>query len=51
MKGYTVGRIFCKCSVRMHIRGKAVKIYENTPSKQKCPNCGKLRKVMVQAKK
>lgn len=47
MKDYTVGRIFCGCSIRMHCRGKLIKIYENTYKKQRCPNCGKKRKIMV----
>ena len=47
MKNYTTGRIYCNCSTRMHCRGKAVKIYENTSEKQKCPNCKKLRRAMV----
>lgn len=47
MKDYTAGRIFCRCSARMHLRGKPVQMYEYTQRRQKCPNCGRLRKVKV----
>ena len=47
MKAYAAGRIFCKCSVRMHCRGKTVQIYEDTPKRKKCPNCGRMRRIMV----
>jgi hypothetical protein len=50
MKDYTPGRIFCRCSARMHTKGQAVQIYEYTPKKKKCPNCGKMRKLMVEVK-
>lgn len=47
MKDFSIGHIFHKCSTRMHCRGKIVKMYEHTAMRQKCPNCGKLRKVKV----
>lgn len=51
MKDYVAGRIFCKCSARMHCRGRHVQIYERTPKRKECPNCGQLCKVMVRSKK
>ncbi len=51
MKGYTPGRIFCKCSARMHCKGKAIQVYEHTPDRKSCPNCGRKRKIMVEVKK
>lgn len=45
MKHFTHGRIFCKCSARMHCRGKEIRIYKDTPRIQPCPNCGSNRKV------
>ncbi len=39
MKNFTIGRIFCKCSVRMRCKGLIVQVYENTLKKKKCPNC------------
>lgn len=50
MKNFTPGHIICKCSARMHCRGKSIRIYEHTPDRAKCPNCGKLRPVMVDDK-
>ncbi len=41
MKHFTLGYIYCKCSIRMHCQGKSIRIYEHTRDKQKCPNCGK----------
>lgn len=46
MKDFDLAYIFCRCSIRMHCRGKAIRVYENTPMKHKCPNCGKKRKLM-----
>jgi len=47
MKDFTLGGIYCKCSARMHCKGKPVRIYEYTRDKQKCPNCGRKRQVLV----
>ncbi len=47
MKSFTIGHIFCNCSKRMHVQGLAVRIYENTPNRKQCPNCGKLRKIKI----
>ena len=49
MKDYTAGWIFCKCSTRMHVKGKHIRVYEYTNRRQKCPNCGRQRKVMIVA--
>ncbi len=51
MKHYTAGYIFCKCSTRMHCKGKLIKIHEYTPKRKKCPNCGKLCKLYVKKSK
>ena len=50
MKHFIIGRIFCKCSARMKFRGKIIRIYENTPNRAVCPNCRKLRKILVKKK-
>jgi len=46
MKHFTIGKIFCRCSARM-ARGCIIRIFEKTPNRKCCPNCGKLRTVMV----
>jgi len=50
MKDYTDVVIFCRCSVRMHTRGKHFQQYEHSPKRRKCPNCGKMRKLMIAKK-
>jgi len=47
MKDYDLGFITCRCSKRMRRRGKAVRIYEFTPKRKKCPNCGRMCKIKV----
>ena len=47
MKNLTAGRIFCRCSVRMHCKGHLVPVGTDTSEKHKCPNCGKLCTVTV----
>ena len=46
MKDFSDTVIFCKCSGRMHCKGKHFKHYEFSPLRRKCPNCGKKRRVM-----
>lgn len=41
MKHFTIGKIFCKCSVRMNLRGLIIHVYEKTGLTKDCPNCGK----------
>ncbi len=49
MKHFTIGKIFCRCSARMGL-GKIIRIYEKTANRKRCPNCDKLRMVMVKIK-
>ena len=44
MKAYTMYSLLCKCSKRMKIFGKLVKIF-TLPAKRKCPNCKKVHKI------
>lgn len=46
MKDFTLGHIYCKCSVRMKYVGKAIRMYEATTHRKKCPNCKKKRDVL-----
>lgn len=46
MKDYKPGIIYCHCSNLMRI-GKNVKIYEKTPDKKQCPNCGKVVDIWI----
>ena len=50
MKDYEDVVIFCRCSARMHTRGKHFRQYENSPHERKCPNCGKIRRTMVRVR-
>jgi len=46
MKDYKIGKLYCRCLNAMRI-GKPVKIYQYTPKRKRCSNCGKQRKVFV----
>jgi len=46
MKDYRAGLIRCRCSNSMRI-GKRIRITQYTHKRKKCPNCGKMRKVLV----
>ncbi len=51
MKDFDLAYIFCKCSARMSRKGKAIRVYEKTPMKHRCPNCGENRKLKKLIKK
>lgn len=40
MKDYSIYRLICKCSARMHSRGKLIKMYGKSKVAH-CPNCRK----------
>lgn len=46
MKDYQAGLIRCRCSNEMRI-GKRLQITQYTPIRKRCPNCGRMRKVLV----
>ena len=50
MKDYKTGKIYCRCSNTMRI-GKRIKIYQNTPRRKRCPNCGKNLMIQIIEKK
>lgn len=45
MKDYTDVAIICRCSARMHCKGKHFQQYKDSPIDRTCPNCGKVHLV------
>ncbi len=49
MKDYKAGLVRHKCSHVMR-KGKHVKVYQYTPERKRCPNCGKNISILIRGK-